>query len=133
MWPSVACVSVFSNQLTTLEDVLQDHKKKVLYEDIQKTFRITVRRGHIFDDTLAMLRFGFDERKHLRVTFLGEAAVDEGGPRREFFMVLMGAISNNSSLLDGPADRRVLRHNISAFQVATMDVTRVCQVLITFW
>lgn len=104
MWPSVACVSVFSNvfsnQLTTLEDVLQDHKKKVLYEDIQKTFHITVRCGHIFDDTLAMLRFGFDERKHLRVTFLGEAAVDEGGPRREFFMVLMGAISNNSSLLD---------------------------------
>ncbi len=34
-----------------------------------------------------------------------------------FFMLLMGSIGNNSSLLDGPPDRRILRHNTSAFQV----------------
>ena len=34
-----------------------------------------------------------------------------------FFMLLMGAIANSSSLLDGPPDRRVLRHNTSAFHV----------------
>lgn len=100
--------------------MIQWHRKEVLHHDKQNTFRITVRRGHILDDTLASIRSGFDEKKHIRVTFLGEAAVDEGGPRREFFMLLMGAIANNSSLLDGPPDRRVLRHNTSAFQVIAL-------------
>ena len=44
--------------------------------------------------------------------------MDGGGPRREFFMFVMGNIGNNSSLLDGPPDRRILRHNTSDFQVS---------------
>ena len=81
-----------------------------------------MRRGHILDDAISSLRPGFDEKKHVRVRFLGEPAVDEGGPRREFFMLLMGAIGNNCSLLDGPPNRRVLRHNTSAFQVILLVV-----------
>ena len=61
--------------------------------------------------------FSFGEQKHLHIRFVGEPAVDEGSPRREFFMLLMNAISNNSMLLHGPPDRRLLRHNTSAFQV----------------
>lgn len=56
----------------------------MLYEDMFNCHRFTVRRRYIFDDTLAIIRSGFDEKKHLRVTFLGEPAVDGGGPRREF-------------------------------------------------
>ena len=82
-----------------------------------KALRVTVRRGCILEDTLVALRSGFDEKKHFRVRFLGEPAVDAGGPRREYFMLLMGAIGNNSALVDGPPNRRVLRHNASAFQV----------------
>ena len=89
-----------------------------MYGDPLNAFRITVRRAHILDDTIAVIRSEFDERKHIRVRFVGEAAVDAGGPRREFFMLLMGAIANCSSLLDGPPHRRVLRHNSSAFQVS---------------
>ena len=63
------------------------------------------------------LRSGFDDKKHLRIKFIGEPAVDGGGPRREYFMLLMGDIANNGAILDGPPDRRVLRHNISAFEV----------------
>ena len=40
------------------------------------------------EDTIFSLRAGFNEQKHLRVRFIGEPAVDEGGPRREFFMLL---------------------------------------------
>ena len=36
------------------------------------------------------------------------------GPKE---MLLLNAISNNSSLLEGAPTRRVLRHNTSAFQV----------------
>ena len=32
-------------------------------------------------------------------------------------MLLMGDIANNGAILDGPPDRRVLRHNTSAFEV----------------
>ena len=90
--------------------MIKQHRANFLYEDDFNVHRITVRRGHILDDTLVALRSNFDEKKHIRVRFLGEPAVDEGGPRREFFMLLMGAIANSSSLLDGPPNRRVLRH-----------------------
>ena len=43
--------------------------------------------------------------------------MDGGGPRREYFMLLMGDIANNGAILDCPPDRRVLRHNTSAFEV----------------
>ena len=69
------------------------------------------------------LRSGFDDKKHLRIKFIGEPAMDEGGPRREYFMLLMGDIANNGAILDGPPDRRVLRHNTSAFEV----------LIIVFW
>ena len=97
--------------------MIKQHRANFLYEDDFNVHCITVRRGHILDDTLVALRSSFDEKKHIRVRFLGEPAMDEGGPRREFFMLLMGAIANSSSLLDGPPNRRVLRHNTSAFQV----------------
>ena len=53
------------------------------------------------------------------MSFLGERGVDGGGPRREFFMLLMGCIG---SILDDPPERRVLRHNTTAFEVCE----RVC-------
>ena len=98
--------------------MLEKHRVEVLYAEGRKALCITVRHGHILEDALAAIQSGFDEKKHIRVRFLGEPAMDEGGPRREFFMLLMGAIANSSSLLDGPPDRRVLRHNISAFQAS---------------
>ena len=112
--------------------MIKQHRANFLYEDDFNVHRITVRRGHILDDTVVALRSNFDEKKHIRVRFLGEPAVDEGGPRREFFMLLMGAIANSSSLLDGPPNRRVLRHNTSAFQVThTHPHPHICTHTIT--
>lgn len=53
---------------------------------------------------------------YFRVTFLGESAVDDGGPRREFFMLVISSLREQNSLFQGPADRRVLRHNTTALQ-----------------
>ena len=115
-----ACIH--SAQNMTIEQVLQKHKSDVLYKDVYNMQRITVRRGSILEDTVFVLRQGFDGKKHIRVRFVGEPAVDEGGPRREFFMLLMNAIANNGSLLQGPPERRLLRHNTGAFQVITCDL-----------
>ena len=76
----------------------------------------TVRRSNISEDAHRALKRTFDEKKHVRITFLGESAVDGGGPRREFFMLLMNAIKENNSLLDGPSVSRVLRRSTAALQ-----------------
>ena len=55
-------------------------------------------------------------KRSLSVLPLLESAVDGGGPRREFFVLLMNAIRKNNSLLDGPLTTRVLRHNTTALQ-----------------
>ena len=83
---SFCCLYLCDLELTT-EDVIKQHRAEILYEDDFNAHRITVRRGNIMDDTIASLRVGFDEKKHVRVRFIGEPAVDEGGPRREFFML----------------------------------------------
>ena len=49
--------------------------------------RITVRWRSIWKDSVVALRRTFDERKPIIVTFLGESGVDNGGPRREYFML----------------------------------------------
>ena len=47
---------------------------------------LTVRRSRILNSTFdAMKRRTFSCHKNLKVEFSGEEAVDEGGPRREFF------------------------------------------------
>lgn len=107
---------VFSGIDKDLPTVLMEHRKQVLGEEF---FRITARRGHLYDDTIECLQLGFDERKHIRVIFFNEPAVDDGGPRREFFMSLLGEVANNGSLFDGPPNRRVVRHNVTALQVTS--------------
>lgn len=48
--------------------------------------RINVRRKEIFNDYMAVSQKPwFNNRRLLKVTFVGEPAVDDGGPRREFF------------------------------------------------
>ena len=56
------------------------------------------------------------ETKPLKFTFLGEPAVDEGGPMREFLCFSWVKLPT-VSLLDGFPNHRIFRHNISAFQL----------------
>lgn len=52
-----------------------------------------------------------DPTKHLKVSFIGEAAVDDGGPRREYLRLVLASMMNQSQLLTGPATRKVPQHN----------------------
>jgi hypothetical protein len=58
------------------------------------------------------LRYGIDISKHLRVTFIGEPAIDDGGPMREYMRLLLGSIISNNSLFCGHVNSRSLRHNV---------------------
>lgn len=96
----------------SLSDVLREHRYIFLPHDEEDRLRITIRRKHILADTLHKLRGGLNISKHLKVTFLGEPAVDAGGPLREFLHHLMQELSGNNSLLCGSSTARVPRHSV---------------------
>ncbi len=53
--------------------------------------------------------------KIIQVSFIGEAAIDTGGPRREFFRLLTAAILlSNSSTFEGYPASVTPSHNITA-------------------
>ena len=102
----------------SLESLLGDHCLKVLLEE-EDHHRITVRRRHIFKDAIiTAFRTGFQFKKHLAVTFLGEPAVDTGGPCREFLCLLMQERCR-STFFEGPEDARIPAHNMLALEKRT--------------
>ncbi len=104
-------VILFSSVL--LLDVLRDHRIKYLPSDDEHRERFTVRRYHILQDTLHMFRRAkLSLTKHLKVTFVGEPAVDAGGPLREFFHYILLEIAENNSLSCGSDTARCPLHNL---------------------
>ena len=78
-------------------------------EDVQ---HIIVRRKHLLKDAMkAFSKPKFEVSKYLRVRFIGESAQDEGGPRREFFRLLMPLIGQ-SQLFTGWPENVVPVHNV---------------------
>ena len=89
-----------------------NHRSALLANDPDKTYRIKVRRRHIWEDALHQFKYKYSPPLHLHVTFLGEPAVDEGGPLREFFGLLLCEISHNNALLCGKVYSRLPTHNM---------------------
>lgn len=65
---------------------LKDHLESLQLKVEQETSRIYVRRKRLWEDYLHTSKHGkwFKPENHLKVNFIGEPAVDGGGPRREF-------------------------------------------------
>ncbi len=110
-----------SREHVPVAELLQIHKVQILgdYDDDRHRTRITVRRKHILQDTLHRLRNGADLSKPLRIVFIGESAVDDGGPLREFLYKVIVSILHNDSLFCGPDDNRVPRHNLVELEKKT--------------
>ena len=106
------CWLYYSIDYHSVEVLLKKHGSEVLSDDKDDVFRLKVRRRHIMEDSLQYFKRGIPVSKHLRVTFLGEPAVDAGGPLREFFRLLLREISNNNMLFCGEETARVPIHNI---------------------
>ena len=80
--------------------------------------RIKVRRSMIWDDAkMKLRRFDADQSwsKLLKVQFVGEAAVDEGGPKREFTALVHKSVQA-SMLFTGNMGQRCFSNNFSALQ-----------------
>ena len=128
--------SVFST--TTKDDVIrakeiliQHQKKVIIEEDFQ---RVHIRRKSLYSDALhAFSRLTFNASRMLRVTFIGEPAIDDGGPRREFFGFLMRNVFSISGLFTGWPSNVVPIHSIEGvstnkfFVVGVMMATCLIQ------
>lgn len=102
--------------LIKAEHIMQQHQKVIVpaltEEDMQ---HIHIRRNRLFADSLrAFSRPTFNVSKMLKVTFIGESAVDDGGPRREFFQLLLQEAFSSSGLFVGWPDHVIPLHHIEA-------------------
>lgn len=81
-----------------IQGILREHCNAVLHKG-DATQRINVRRAHLLNDSLAAFsRPTFDPSSKLKVRFIGEPAVDEGGPMREYFRLLTQSLTMAGSL-----------------------------------
>ena len=96
-----------------VKSVLHQHIQNTVVEEDDPGLRIAVRRRHIWRDSkLVLCRPNNVYSTGMQITFVSEAAVDEGGPRREYFRLVLAEIANNNSLFDGHPQQRVVRHNL---------------------
>ena len=90
-------VSADEVKVETLKDILRILKPK---ED--SFVRITVARGTILQDSIAVFkRRSFDLNDPVRISFESELAVDAGGPKREYFTLLMKELLSPSNPILG--------------------------------
>ncbi len=92
--------------------MLYNHRINGLCITPEQTYRLKVRRKHIWEDALHQFMHKILPTHYIRVTFLGEPAVDAGGPLREFFCLLLTDTAKNNSLFCGEYSSRVPSHNM---------------------
>ncbi len=76
---------------------LQDAFFRAMFDGVQSTnLLLSVRRDNILTDTLAQLegRPAHELAKQLKIEFIGEEGVDEGGLRKEFFQLCWDGLFN---------------------------------------
>ena len=104
----------------SVSSLIRSHRVRNLPIDNDDNYqRMAIRRKYIFQDTLHHLKHYYNPSKYLRVTFLGEPAVDKGGPIRECFHHLVKTISDNNSFFCGPEDKRCIVHNVMELERRT--------------
>lgn len=59
------------------------------------------------------MKSGLDLTKHLHVTFVGENAVEAGGPLRELFHLLLMSMVQNNRLFCGALTAHIPNYNMT--------------------
>lgn len=105
----------------TIVDILKEHFKG--FPELENNSdsdvynNIHVRRNHIWSDTLrAVKKASFNPINPLHITFIGEPAVDEGGPRQEFFSLVLAKIAGDKSMFNGSHNSRIFIRNVQGLQ-----------------
>lgn len=100
--------------IVTGSDVTKMIMEKVVVDN--KATIVNVVRGKVLDGaTRAVKRISFDPRSPISVKFMDdvgttEGAVDQGGPRREFFSLVLREL-NNGPMFSGPSGNKFIIPN----------------------
>ena len=103
----------------SLETLLTCHRSSVLSSNPEDWFWIIVWRKHIFEDTPKW-------HWHLRVTFIGEPAIDDGSPMREYMRLLLGSIISNNFIVLWWCQFSLLATILSSIRKHTSMLVRYC-------
>ncbi|XP_065900336.1 G2/M phase-specific E3 ubiquitin-protein ligase-like isoform X1 [Dysidea avara] len=86
-----------------------------LQSSLNDELSIDIRRSNLLKDALKEAKKKkFDPMKSLMVTFVGEAGIDYGGPKREFFRLLIKAFKESDIMYGGM--KKFLTGNVPAIQ-----------------
>ena len=100
-----------------VQAILQQHKENSIVALENPSLCIAIRRWHVWKDAkLVLSRRNNVYSEGMCVTFVSEAAVHEGGPRREFFRLVLADLATNNALFTGGEQRRIARHNLIELQ-----------------
>lgn len=103
--------TIFSDNLS-ISSLIRSHRVRKLPVETDNYQRIIVRRKKLFEDALHHFQHYFDETKYVRITYQNDPAIDNGGPKREFFYLLLREIASKNSIFCGPDDSRCVAHNM---------------------
>ena len=104
----------------------EDEEKSTLKDILEKLrplpgapTRLTVNRSSILTDSISIFKQKFHFTKPLKITFEGEPAIDGGGPKREFFTILLRELLSSSAsirLFEGRDNIFLPMHNTDALR-----------------
>ena len=99
-----------------LRDLLTQQRNQKLRTD--SSLRIKVRRSHVWEDTKVKLNRCSEEdlEQVIRVQYVGEPAVDTGGPRRELFSLLHKHMNDSNSMFTGESNNKCFSNNVIALE-----------------
>ena len=105
----------------TLTELLNEHGpiKKLMEDayDLDKFQIIAVSRETIWNDIRLFFKNHPKVEIPIRVEFKGEMAIDEGGPKREFFRLGLSTVFKDNTLFSGSMQHRIPTRNASAVLV----------------
>ena len=85
--------------------------------DTSQAQRVNVRRSNLLDDAISAIgKSTIQLQRNLKVRFIGEPAVDDGGPKREFFPLFHAAMAHATAMFQELPDGYgiTLNHNIQS-------------------
>ena len=100
-----------------MKKILQQHASRFAVEDPDHVCcqQVIVRRSNIVDCSINQFhRANFNLEKPFRVRFIGEPAVDIGGPKRELFRLFLQGMAREPSLFQSTQEGLLPAHNITA-------------------
>ena len=104
--------------------VLENHRHCHLKYS-QGIQHVNVRRSNLFEDCItAFARHSFEPTFSLKVRFIGEPAVDVGGPRQELFRLFFESLGEAGSIFNVLSKGILPIHNVLALSKKVYEVCR---------